>query len=466
MFEQPPATRTPNSPGIGVRLPLDGNPARNWADGLPDRAGSCSERCGFRNVSVHAVSVGGPHGGTDWEQYEMDLGIRPEQANDGRERTRLVEQTLALGTRSVYRRAVGWFDGWRGERPATDALLAEYLGVMFDRGMAPATASVVVAAVVADARRRNASPLRGELTDRTLAGFRRNSGDRGLGQVDGLSWEQVDHVADLAEHSANRPAGLRDALLLRVASDCLLRVAEASALDVADIGFEQDWLRVVVRRSKTDQEAKGAVLYAGLPTLRLAQLWLETAGMDDGPLFRPVNKAGRVATTRLSARSMREIIKRRATQAGFKGRVAGHSLRVGAAQSLRDAGATTPELLAAGRWKRIETMARYTSAQDAEAGPVARLRYGIEPPNGRGSRRVRQRAANPQNSTRAAEAARETERLRTAAKRLSKAATRVEKRLARLDGRMLSSGKADLRNQSQLLLLMDFCLLRAKAYLA
>ena len=46
-------------------------------------------------------------------------------------------------------------------------------------------------------------------------------------------------------------------------------------------------------------------------------------------MFRPVNKAGRVAGSRLTARSMRNIIKDRAAAAGIEERVSGHSLRVG-----------------------------------------------------------------------------------------------------------------------------------------
>lgn len=380
----------------------------------------------------------------------MDLRERPDEAEDPWEQNRLAEQALAPGTRDVYGRAVARFDEWRDGRPVTDALVAEYVSVLFDRGLAPATASVAVAAVGAGDRWRDASPLRGELTDRALAGFRRDGADRGPGQVDGLCWDQVDQMASLAEQSPNRVAGLRDALLLRIASDCLLRVAEASALDIADISLEEDWLRVVVRRSKTDQQAKGALLYAGPPAVRLARLWLATARIDDGPLFRPVNKAGRVATTRLSARSVRDIIKRRAVQAGIAGRVSGHSLRVGAAQSLRDAGATTPELLAAGRWKRVETMAHYTRAQEAKSGPVACLRYGVQRPTERGPRRIRGGASRPPSSTHPVDSGRaEANGMQMAAKRLRKVARRVEKRLARLDGAVIGSAKADLRNQSQ-----------------
>lgn len=319
-------------------------------------------------------------GWTDTGSTDKDHAARLTARTLG---TRLTERALAPGTRDVYRRVRARFEEWRADRPMNDATLADYLGALFDRGIAPTTATVVVSAVLAHGGRGDESGVGGSQTGRALCAFRRDGVGRGRGQVTGISWEQADRMADLAQQGAKRVADVRDALLVRIVSDCMLRVAEASALDVADIAFEDDWLRVVVRRGKTDQEGTGTVLYAGPPTARLARRWLASAGLAQGPLFRPVNKGARVGTTRLSPRSMRDIVKRRAADAGIMGRISGHSLRVGAAQSLRDAGATVPELLAAGRWKRVETMARYTSTQEAAAGPVARLRYGVEPRSGR-----------------------------------------------------------------------------------
>ena len=351
----------------------------------------------------------------------------------------LAARNLATGTRGTYRRSSRRFDEWL-DGPPTDAALADYLVVLFERGIAPATAGVAVAAVADRAKREGLPSPLGERTARALSAFRRDAADRGPGQVVGISWKQADRMADLARASGN-PAGLRDALLIRLASDCLLRVAEASELDVADISLVDDWLQVVVRRSKTDQEGKGRVLYAGPPTADLAGRWLRIGGIADGSLFHPVNKAGRIGPTRLSARTMREIIKRRAAQAGIKGRVSGHSLRVGAAQSLRDAGATMPELMAAGRWERAETVACYISTQDAAAGPVARLRYGVvpqddgrRPQNRQGSYKRLKRVAR-----RAKKAARESRRARRESKHTRKAVKKIEKTLARIEKAVIDS---------------------------
>ena len=337
----------------------------------------------------------------------------------------------------TYRGAVRRFDKWLQGRAATDATLADYLGAMFDRGLTPNYASVVVAAVAHRARREGAPAVAGERTARALAAFRRDGAGRGPGQVVGIGWEQADRMAVLAEASGT-VAGLRDALFIRIASDCLLRVGEVAALDVADISFANGGLAVVVRRSKTDQDGRGSTLYAGEPAARLLRLWKAAAGIEEGPLFRPVDKAGTVAARRLGERSLRDIAKRRAAEAGVEGRVSGHSFRVGAAQSLRDAGATTPELMAAGRWRRVETMAGYTRVQDASAGPVARLRYGVEPPDGRTSRAdARQTAKQHRRTARnAKQTATEKKRRRKESRWLLKMAKKVEKRLARLQEAM------------------------------
>ena len=159
-----------------------------------------------------------------------------------------------------------------------------------------------------------------------------------------------------------------------VASDALLRVSEISALDVGDVNLEEQTL--LIRRSKTDQEGAGAVQFLGEPTVARVRAWLLGAGLTEGALFRPVHKSGRLRTGRLTERSIRRIIIRRARDTGVAGRVSGHSLRVGSAQSLATAGASLVEMQLAGRWSSPVMPGRYAQGQLAQQGAVARLRYG------------------------------------------------------------------------------------------
>ena len=173
---------------------------------------------------------------------------------------------------------------------------------------------------------------------------------------------------------------LTDAALLAVASDGLLRVSEVAALDVGDVQAEADGSgRLFVGASKTDQEGRGAVLYLGAPTVSRVNAWLAAAGHRDGPLFRRVRRGGRVEGDpgrRLSVNAIRRIIRRRAAAVGIEGRVSGHSLRVGGAQSLAAGGASIVEMQTAGRWQSPAMPGHYARGQLAARGAVARVRYG------------------------------------------------------------------------------------------
>ena len=73
---------------------------------------------------------------------------------------------------------------------------------------------------------------------------------------------------------------------------------------------------------------------------------------------------------------MRTTITKRTPAAGVEGRVSGHLLRVGGAQSLAAAGASVVEMQVAGRWESVTMPGRYASGQLAARGAVAKFRYG------------------------------------------------------------------------------------------
>ena len=347
----------------------------------------------------------------------------------------LADERHAEGTRQTYRRAVRGFDERLGGRPETDAELAAHLDHMFAEGLSPCYASVVVAAV-ADRAECDARPSpAGELTARSLAAFRRNGAGRGTGQVAGIGWKDAKRMAKRARARGDL-AGLRDALYIRIASACLLRVSEASALDVDDISFAADGsLLVRIRRSKTDQEGAGSTHYAGTPVAALLRRWLKAAGIADGPLFRRIHRTGAVGDDRLGVRTLRDIAKRRAAAVGIQGRVSGHSFRIGAAQCMRAAGATHAEIMVDGRWKRIETMLRYIREQDAAAGTTARLCFGVAPPDGRSKRQCVHAAAKRSRPKRRADKAAKESRgaTRKESRWFGRQMKKVDERLARIE---------------------------------
>ncbi len=291
----------------------------------------------------------------------------------------LAGAALAPATVRAYRSALAALDRWLAEhgRAADDAALADYLAARHDAGAAPTSISMSVAAVKAAARLSGQPSPAGPETARVLAGIRREGRGRGRGQAKGLQWGDADAVAAVAaKEGQTKLAGLRDAALVALASDCLLRVSEVVAVQVEDIEAETDGSgRLTIRRSKTDQEGKGAVLYVGASTMRRIAAWREEADIEAGPLFLRIRRFDYIEDSAISARAARSIIKARAADAGIEGRVSGHSLRIGAAQSLAAAGAGLVELQQAGRWDSPAMPGHYARGQLAARGAVARLRH-------------------------------------------------------------------------------------------
>ena len=292
----------------------------------------------------------------------------------------LAAASISASTRRAYAGALARFDAWLAETgaQADDAGIAAYLAFLADAGKSPAVAGGLAAALRFRAKLAgNPDPI-GPASARVLAGYRRSHGTRGAGQVGAIRWEQADAAAAVATNGGGSVAGLRDAAIFAVMSDAMLRVSETAALDIADLEADGE-NTITVRRSKTDQEGEGAAPFIGPATVKRVRRWLEAAGAADpaAPLFQRLDKAGK-ARGRLSARSIRDIVKRRAADAGIEGRVSGHSLRVGAAQSLAAAGASVVEMQQAGRWKSPDMPGRYARGQLAARGAVARLRYGAK----------------------------------------------------------------------------------------
>ena len=119
----------------------------------------------------------------------------------------------------------------------------------------------------------------------------------------------------------------------------------------------------------------GEVLYVGKPTLQAIERYRQRGDIEGGALFRRVRFHQHVGDERLSVVGARLAIKARAKACGVEGFISGHSLRVGSAVSLAQAGASVVEMQVAGRWKSPHMPAHYARAELAEQGAIARLKY-------------------------------------------------------------------------------------------
>ena len=283
----------------------------------------------------------------------------------------LIKASIAENTQKAYQRALQGLETWLSGRTLSDMLLANYITDMHEDGKSPATIGQAVAAVKWQLKHQSQESINFPITQATLAGIRREGKDRGRGQVDGLIWQDVERVCVYAE-TEGTIAGLRDAAMIRLMSDCLLRISEVVTVNVGDLKEKT----LTLRSSKTDQEGTGESLYVCDATRNVLDRYRERADITDGALFRYIRRGDHIQSDRLTPHSARRIIKKRAANAGVEGFISGHSLRVGSAVSLAQAGATVVDMQVAGRWKSSLMPAHYAKAELAERGAIARFKDG------------------------------------------------------------------------------------------
>lgn len=296
---------------------------------------------------------------------------------------RLIRASMSENTRRAYEHALRSLEEWLSGRTLTDALVAEYLTSRHHEGLAPSSLSMIPAAIQLAARLSGrASPL-GLLTEKTMMGIRKEGRERGRGQVTGISFMEARFMA--AQIAGDGVRGIRDAAIISLMSDCMLRIGELVAVRPKDVTDMADGTgRLHLPKSKTDQEGEGATLFVGAPTIDRLRAWIlkvqEQLGKMDisGPLFHAVWKGGKIQPTRLSARAVRKNIKAYAARLELKGRFSGHSFRVGTTQSLAQEKATLAQLQTVGRWKSARMPAVYARNELAGRSAVAQLLYRVD----------------------------------------------------------------------------------------
>ena len=271
--------------------------------------------------------------------------------------------SLATNTRRGYQADVAHFVAWGGRIPATPRRVAAYLAHYAPLLASSTLSRRLVAIAWAHTTRGFASPTHSPLVKATLQGIRRTCG-RTVRQVAALQKAQVLRMG----HGLHGMRGLRDRALLLVGFAGALRRSELVALDVADIQFSDEGMVLRIRRSKTDQVAHGREV--AIPRVRrrhcpcrCLSTWLAAAGIEDGPVFRPINRYEQVLPQRLSAQSVALVIKRLAAQAGLDPAVlSGHSLRAGFVTNAVQRGASAASICAQTGHRSDEMMQRYVRA--------------------------------------------------------------------------------------------------------
>ena len=181
-------------------------------------------------------------------------------------------------------------------------------------------------------------------------------------------------------HTPSTLTGKRDRAILALGFAGAFRRSELVALDVADLVDNPAGLRVQIRKSKTDQEGRGfekAIPHGrAIRPVALVREWLNAAGITEGPVFRPVSRAGRVrgvanlaSPPRLTTRTVANLIKQYAKAAGFDASTfSAHSLRAGFITTAAERGADMARIMDVSGHRDPATVLRYIRRANAFKG--------------------------------------------------------------------------------------------------
>lgn len=257
-----------------------------------------------------------------------------------------VTASLSEASKRAYRLDIAHFEGAGRHLPATPQSIAEYLA----EGAKTYAVATIQRRLASISKAHRAigidDPTKSELVRATLRGIRRTRGVKQR-QAQALLRADLFAVLDLL---GDRAKDHRDRAMLMLGWACALRRSELVALDVEDIALTSQGALITIRKSKTDQEARGREIALPFGRTRhcpIAALkhWLEVAGIETGAIFPSMDKHGNLLSKRVTGEVVTDVIKASVKAAGYDPRgFSAHSIRSGFATSAEMAGATSHKI--------------------------------------------------------------------------------------------------------------------------
>jgi len=283
----------------------------------------------------------------------------------------------SLSSRSgqrTYDHAIREFVAWYCSEPRlafNRTVVLRYRIYLEQRQYAPATINLRLAAVRRVAYEATDAGL---LSSELAAGIRRVKGVRRLGVRLG-NWLTPEQGRRLLEHpEPATPRQLRDHAMLAMLIGCGLRRGELLALTLESIQQREEHWVVADLVGKA-----GHVRTVPIPRWVKSAIdaWTAAATITEGPVFRAINKAGRIWGDGMSPKVIWDVVRAAAGQAGIE-KLAPHDLRRTCARLCH---------LAGGELEKIQFLLGHVSVQTTERylGCKQKLRcavndrIGIEP---------------------------------------------------------------------------------------
>ncbi len=158
----------------------------------------------------------------------------------------------------------------------------------------------------------------------------------------------------------------RDKSILLIGFGGGFRRTELISINYEDLEFVHEGLKILIKRSKTDQFGEG--MTKGLPYFSNTKYcpvhnikeWLKLSKIKSGPIFRRFAKGNSITNNRLTDQTVVLLIKKYLNLAGIdNSNFSGHSLRSGFATVAADSGADERSIMAMTGHKSSQMVRRY-----------------------------------------------------------------------------------------------------------
>ena len=287
-----------------------------------------------------------------------------------------VDQSVSENTKRAYRADWSHFRQWCDTHsvdplPAQPATVASYISALASGDGTPDGEPFAASTIqrrltsirVLHRAQECDDPTDSELVEKTWKGIRRDDNV----QVDqnGRAALLTPHIRRMVDSlDTDTVKGKRDRALILLGFATGARRSELAQLDVDDLDFRPEGVVVHIRQSKTDQEGTGRTpsLHCGGDWCPVAALeaWLDSSDLEDGAVFRTVDRWGNIRENRMSGRSVNRAVKSACESAGMDAsQVGAHSLRAGHVTQRKVKGDTNDAIMHQTGHSSESTMRRY-----------------------------------------------------------------------------------------------------------
>ncbi len=199
-----------------------------------------------------------------------------------------------------------------------------------------------------------------------LMGIRRSKGSIQNGKKPILRTHLRSIINTINNQKVAEEKKLRDKSIILIGFSGGFRRGEIISINYEDLEFVHEGLKIIIRKSKTDQFGEGMVkalpyfaneIYCPVNNLKK---WLEISKIKSGPIFRRFSKGSLLTNNRLTDQSVVLLIKKYLSLSGIENtNYSGHSLRSGFATVAAESGADERSIMKMTGHKSTQMLRRY-----------------------------------------------------------------------------------------------------------